>query len=106
MGRPFCYCFSVSTENACVRTSNQLRNPESVIDKMATRHECHLCEYTVKDKSNLETHINVMHTRKEVYQCRACDFKTYNDGSLRNHKKKIHPKEVTSQTMKQQCQLI
>ena len=91
MGRPFCYCFSVSIENAGVRTFNQIRNPESVIDKMATRHECHLCEYTVKDKCNLKTHINMMHTRKNLYQCSACEFKTYSDGYLRSHKKKLNP---------------
>lgn len=63
---------------------------------MAKRHECHLCEYTVKDKCNLKTHINVMHTKKNLYKCTACDFKTYNDASLRGHQKKLHPNSEVS----------
>ena len=83
--------------NVMICTSTQKK---SVFDKMAKKHECPLCDYSVKDKCNLRTHINVMHTRKNLYQCTACDFKTYSDGSLRNHEKNLHPKEVSSQTIK------
>ena len=59
------------------------------------RYQCQFCGLRLKTKSNLESHMNSLHTRDKVYPCQICSRIFYSKGArnihrLRNHRLKRH----------------
>ena len=58
-------------------------------------HDCKLCDYRGKEKSDLSRHCLIEHgPRTKSCVTVGCDFKARTDKELARHKKEIHEKPV------------
>jgi len=56
------------------------------------KHQCPKCDYKCSTKSNLTTHIKMIHDKIKDIQCPKCDYKCSTNGSLNVHIKRVHDK--------------
>ena len=55
-------------------------------------HQCTYCEYSSKQKSNLNKHINGVHRNLKPFKCSQCDYSCSHKSSLNRHISAIHLK--------------
>ena len=63
------------------------------------KHQCNICDYKTKDKSNLTKHIKSVHIDfatvhdEKMHQCSICHYKTTDKSNLTKHIKSVHKEQ-------------
>ncbi|KDQ51790.1 hypothetical protein JAAARDRAFT_62313 [Jaapia argillacea MUCL 33604] len=61
------------------------------------KYYCPICERGFLQKSNMNTHIDAMHSKVRSKKCPDCPFATSDPGSLTRHRKRLHAYDPKAQ---------
>ena len=87
--QPLHFCTICGFETKIIST---LKSHTRIIHRKALRKtfRCEECNFVMRSRTSLTTHIQVKHLGNEEYSCSQCEFKSGYDSSLRKHMNYIH----------------
>ena len=84
----FCPWTGVEYKSFCQHMNNHFR---------IKPHECKKCGEKFYKRTNLDKHHESLHEKDfEKYSCDLCEFKTYSNNMLHNHKKRKHQRILSN----------
>ena len=63
-------------------------------DTSVPHNNCGYCDYKCWGITQLNAHINSVHTKEKVYSCKICNYTSFKSHNISKHMKKVHERKL------------